>query len=420
MIRWLVRALVAVIVLLPIAAIVLAWLALDQHAVVADTSPPGPAEVERAQRLFERHDPRRARAGVLRTLRIGADDLTLMARYAAARRGAGGVKIALGPGTLHAWVSAGLPANPVARFVNLEIDLRETATLPTIERMRVGRVPVPAWLARYALARALARIEAAPAGDVAHDVVRRVAIDAMAVTVEYRWRDDLPAVLARALVSEDEVARLRAWQARLVQAVADPALGRRIALSDLMTRLARAGEGANGSADPAADNRALLITLAFYVNGKGVAAVVPAAAQWPRAETRKVTLAGRDDLALHFAISAAIAATAGGPLADAIGLYKEIDDARHGSGFSFVDALADRSGTLLGECAVGPARTARELKARLATGVVEAELLPPFADLPEGLSAAEFERGYGGMQGARTRALLAEIERRLARLALYR
>ena len=52
-------------------------------------------------------------------------------------------------------------------------------------------------------------------------------------------------------------------------------------------------------------------------------------------------LAGRQDLAKHFAISAAISAHSGAPLADAIGLYKELEDARGGSGFSFDDLAAE-------------------------------------------------------------------------------
>ena len=67
---------------------------------------------------------------------------------------------------------------------------------------------------------------------------------------------------------------------------------------------------------------------------------------------QNVTLDGREDFAKHFIVSAAIAAFADTALADAIGLYKEIDDARYGSGFSFNDIAADRAGTKFGEKAV--------------------------------------------------------------------
>ena len=71
----------------------------------------------------------------------------------------------------------------------------------------------------------------------------------------------------------------------------------------------------------------------------------------PGRDCRRVelTLNGRHDSAQHFVISAALAAWAGEPVAEAIGLYKELDDARRGSGFSFADLAADRAGTRFGE-----------------------------------------------------------------------
>ena len=61
-------------------------------------------------------------------------------------------------------------------------------------------------------------------------------------------------------------------------------------------------------------------------------------------------------------LSAAIAAAGGGVLADTIGVFKELDDSRGGSGFSFIDLLADRdvdpSGLNLGHCPTSSATEA--------------------------------------------------------------
>jgi hypothetical protein len=109
------------------------------------------------------------------------------------------------------------------------------------------------------------------------------------------------------------------------------------------------------------ENRAAIVVLTFYANGKGLAAIVPAARAWPRPAAHTMTLYGRDDFSKHFLVSAALAANAGGPLADAVGLYKEVDDARVGSGFSFNDIAADRAGTRFGEFAAGNKETAARL-----------------------------------------------------------
>jgi hypothetical protein len=52
-------------------------------------------------------------------------------------------------------------------------------------------------------------------------------------------------------------------------------------------------------------------------------------------------------------------------------------------------------------------------------GVEVADLLPPLADLPEGISRDDLQANYGGISGAKTRRLLGEIDRRIANLPLY-
>lgn len=127
------------------------------------------------------------------------------------------------------------------------------------------------------------------------------------------------------------------------------------------------------------ENRSALIVLAFH--GKGLAALAPEARAWPPARRHVVTLAGRSDLPQHFTISAVLAATAGSPLSDVVGLYKELDDARHGSGFSFNDLAADRAGTRLGALAAGAAAGRERLRKTLVAGLSENDLIPRGARL---------------------------------------
>jgi hypothetical protein len=100
--------------------------------------------------------------------------------------------------------------------------------------------------------------------------------------------------------------------------------------------------------DAVAENRAAIFLLTLYVNGQSLETILPDAKSWPQPEMRRALLNRRDDFPKHFIISAALAARAGGPLADAVGVYKEIEDSRGGSGFSFNDIAADRAGTRFG------------------------------------------------------------------------
>jgi hypothetical protein len=168
------------------------------------------------------------------------------------------------------------------------------------------------------------------------------------------------------------------------------------------------------------ENRAAILVLTLYVNGHDLATVMPAARNWPVPGPGRVNLGGRDDFAQHFTISAALSATSGSPLSDAVGLYKEVDDSRGGSGFSFNDIAADRAGTRFGEQATASEAAAKALQLRVAQGIGEADLLPNVSDLPEFMPEPEFKRRYGGIGAPAYNAMMRDIEHRLSALPLYR
>ena len=78
-----------------------------------------------------------------------------------------------------------------------------------------------------------------------------------------------------ALVSPADQARLRAYHDRLVETVAKAP--NKVSLAALMPPLFQTVlERGGGGGDMLAENRAAIVTLAFYVNGTGLAAIAPA------------------------------------------------------------------------------------------------------------------------------------------------
>lgn len=418
--RWIFRILVLLVVGTPLAIVGLFAAALEDQPALSRKVEITPDQTERAKRLLAAHDPRRMPAGVVRTFSVSAEDLDLGLNFLVSQRG-GASKTALSAGAAMFWLTMPVPQNPFGSYVNVEAVVHQTAGLPEFDRLRIGRVVVPGVLANWLLQRTLIRLaETADVGVPATDVLKSVRMEPGFVQVEYQWRDDLPERLRSALLPADDQARIQAYQERLVSITSDPTLPKQVSIARLVRPLLEHAASRSAGGDPAAENRAALLVLAFYVNGRGLAALVPEARHWPRPAARKVTLAERGDLAQHFSVSAALAAAAGTPLSNAVGLYKEIDDSRGGSGFSFVDLAADRAGTVFGEHAVGSARSARQMQERVTIGLVEADFMPPARDLPEGLSEAEFKRRFGGVDSPRYREMAQRIEQRLGALALYR
>jgi hypothetical protein len=98
-------------------------------------------------------------------------------------------------------------------------------------------------------------------------------------------------------------------------------------------------------------------------------------------------------------VSAALTVLSSDKPSDEAGLFKEELDADGGSGFSFADLAADRSGTTFAVVATRDEEAARAVQERLRGRLRGLRLLPPAADLPEGIDDAAFQSRYGGVGG---------------------
>jgi hypothetical protein len=98
-----------------------------------------------------------------------------------------------------------------------------------------------------------------------------------------------------------------------------------------------------------------------------------------------------------------------------IGIGKELmDSTPGGSGFSFVDMMANRAGIMFAGAATGTATAARGMQVRISRGMVSGDLLPDVEGLPEGIADERFRTEFGGLRGEGTRRVNDEITRRLA------
>jgi hypothetical protein len=127
-------------------------------------------------------------------------------------------------------------------------------------------------------------------------------------------------------------------------------------------------------------------------------------------------LLGREDLAKHWAVSAALTATFGEDASIAVGTWKEISDSgQGGSGFSLVDLAADRAG-------IFAARRASDDSLALAqqqklANAREADILPISAIAErEGMSEAEFKARYASTDSAAYAETVRRIDATLAGL----
>jgi hypothetical protein len=425
-------SLLAQALVLLLLALGFAVLALEPKPALVDPVPLASAEKRRLVELFQGKNPRKIPPGETRTLRLTGPELDRLVAWAAQVAGAR-VRPALHlqAGGLSATASLRVPRT--ARWLNVEASARariEQGRLAAEDAaLRIGRFRLPSWLMEALTPFLVAGLQ--------HDRdLRRVwpAVESLAFTADHATlryaRVEMPPGLVARLVWGEQASEATRTA---VYAYVDRLLAELAAAPEGDARFARALELALGFAreraaagQPAADeNLAALLALGITLGHPRLAHAV---GERPGAEgsgrltalVPHATLRGRRDWARHFAVSGALTVLAAVAPSDAAGLLKEELDADGGSGFSFADLLADRSGTTFADVATRDEWSARRMQERLAAGFRVDDFFPMAADLPEGIQYDELESRYGGVRGAAYRQLAAEIERRLALCAAYR
>lgn len=416
-----IRFLLILIIFVLLALTSVIYLSIEKQPLITGIAQFTPAHIDRAKHILSRNDPRRMKSGVLRTITISQEELDLVVNYLANSYGKGSSNIDLQQGMASVRATVELPHNPIGRYLNIDAKFHETNALPRFEYLRIGKLPVPAFIANGLLKFGIKQLQASADYGAAADVIKHVSTSDEMLRIVFEWNEAVPNQLKALLVPPKEQERLKAYHERLVELSGKPGSKRKLRFNELMRALFElATQRTNNGANPAAENRAAIIVMAFYVNGKGLGAIIPAARQWPKPTSRNVTLGGRSDFSQHFTISAALASTAGSPLSDVIGLYKEIEDSHGGSGFSFNDIAADRAGTRFGELATTSDSGAQKVQRLLTAGLHESDIMPEVKGLPEYMQEIEFKRRYGGIGSPAYIKMTNEIERRIAALSLYR
>jgi hypothetical protein len=395
----------------------------DSEPLVAKARTLNPAERAWAKAWLAAVRPRGLQDGERMTLTLSEAEANVVGTYLIDRLGQGRLAVLLERDHARLAASVGLPWNPRASFLNLELAVAGGEGLPRIERARLGGLPLPNGLVQSLADRLIRAL--AEAG-----VLQGVTLERGRALLTYQWHPNALEQVGSGMVSAEERSRVIRYQEILTRFVKDQPRGKRkpIPLPELISQtLIAAGSpnsagdaGAATPRDPAAENRAAVLALAAYVNGRTVRNPGAPDSHAAPAPFRPVHLEGRRDLAQHFMTSAALVAQGGDALSNLLGLLKEVQDSGGGSGFSFADLAADRAGTRFGQLATRDRRSALALQTLARQGLAEGDIMPSVEGLPEGIGKEEFTADYGNPRSPAYRAVTERIEQRIDRLSLHR
>ncbi|SCX50442.1 hypothetical protein [Nitrosospira sp. Nsp1] len=372
-----------------------------------------PEHIGRAKGIIDAHRYW-VRPGMLAAANITSSDVDLAANYLAHRFGKGSAQVILADGNAVIHLSLPMATIPINGYINLAASVMEVDGKPKLQSVQIGKLMLPDVLTQVLALQFMDWLRQSDEYKAGLDALKRIKLSRNELSIVYRWAGGFSKGMRASIIDKQERERLLRYQSILAaNSIRNEAV---MPLSEILPPLVRVAAARSVNGDALAENRAVILVMAFHVLGVSLKRIVPEAANWPRAAPQSITLDGRDDFAKHFMASAAIAAYADTMLSDAIGLYKEIEDSLHGSGFSFNDIAADRAGTKFGEKAVISEASALQLQHRVVSGLKDADLMPLWSDLPEFMSAMEFKQRFGGIDTPAYQGMMQKIEQRVAAL----
>lgn len=398
--------------------ILLLGLSLQGEPIAIPDPPPAQHYVSRTRSLL--HDTVRTGTGDANQKRLilTAEDLTAAANFLLLRKKLDGRAVCtIENNRLKLLASIRLP-----RLGGLYLNLRLIAddAWPTVRlrRLKLGSLSLPSPLTGWLVSGALHYTPLARYSRVGEQLVQDIRIRDDRLAVNLNWNRDVLAKAQGLVTDLADKERLLVYHDRLAELVGQPELKRFVRLGSLMQPLfALAKRRSEEGHDPIEENRALIVVLAAYVNGKNLSAALFTPTTPAR---RGVLLNKRIDTAQHFMGSASLAMAGHGTLVDVIGLAKEMNDTHSGSGFSFIDLAADQAGALFGKSAVRSEAKARKLQDLLSRSADEAQFMPAIKDLPENLRPDEFADRFKAIESPEFQAMKQQIEERIQGLPLYR
>ena len=378
-----------------------------------------PEHAKRAKQIIDVHRYL-VRPGMTAVARLQSEDVDLAANYLANRFVKGSAQVTLADHSAHVLLSIPIPGNPLGGYLNLEATLIETEGIPKPQSVHVGKLVLPDLVTDMFMSQLIHWLRRSSKYRLGLDALQNIRMSRGELKVVYHWKGGFSKEMQASILSEQESEQLFFYHSLLTKNSRRSGMEETVSLAEILPPLLRLAVKRSVKSNAIVENRAAILVVTFYTLGKSLKSLAPEAATWPSPVRRTVTVSGRDDFAKHFMVSATIAAYADTALSDVVGLYKEIEDSRTGSGFSFNDIAADRAGTRFGEKAVASIELAQQLQLRVASGLKDSDLMPPWSDLPEFMSEVEFKRRFGGIDAPAYQQMMQEIDQRVSILEVLR
>lgn len=427
------RQILTLLLLLATVLALLALLLLQSTPLLSETGQLNAAAVRNSQQLFNNLNQSMRDPGQQLVIQTNADELN--AAFALASRTLPGFqgKTQINPAGLTILMTMPLDVLSYQLYINADIQIEPSAGPLQVRQVKLGRLTLPGDMALGLLGWVADQLWGPGEGAALLAKVRSVTVQQDAVKVELSKSEGFSlsqlklsgVSLYKQWFGSDEQTALIEHYYALALAHSQQQIATQSShslITYLQVLLREADRRSKDKPEQAVrENQAVILALAQLLGGRNLQLLVNEIKTNPQGKLPRVTLARRPDLQQHFVYSASLHVLGNQRLSSAVGEAKELlDSLNGGSGFSFVDLLADRAGIRFARIAAASPQSARAVQQFFAQqDRTEQELFPNKSRLPEGLPQAMFEQQYQSIDSAVYQQMVAEIDRRLNALPLY-
>lgn len=379
-------------------------------------------DINRAKKLL--HEGAKTKPDEVGTIELSQADLNLAANYLLNRYTQSAVKIELKNKAIRFTVTISLPNKSLfgQQYINISFKLGNDnpTDRPKLTKFKAGALLLPAKLAAFVIDTIIQNTHLNNYFILATRPLKSVDINEQRVIISYYSSHETRMHAGNMLTHSTEAPNLSIYQQKINEIINqhDPAW--RLSLADLLKTTFQLALQRSTIETAINENKLAIMAVNNYVNHKEVKAfLTPSITKSAHKLYYPTFLYKRTDLAQHFMGSAAITASLSGEVAKVMGEEKELSDAQGGSGFSFIDLMADKAGTKFGEMAISSPENARKTQKIMADIKNYSEFMPDPTDLPEHMNEAEFKSKYQSLESPVYKELSKEIDHRFTKIPLY-
>lgn len=352
----------------------------------------------------------------IKTIVLNQKDVNIAVSYLLNHFTENTVQIQVGNGSVFAQIAVFVPETIWGRYLDFSFKLIQTDNNIKIKSLKIGEISIPDPAANYLIPAIAQSTPLKQYWNVGENYLRAIKFTTEGIQISYLG-SIVDAAKQLAIQKHREYPNLYLYQQQINDIVAlhDPAW--RLSVTDLLQPLFASAYQRATEDTAIRENRAVIIAVGSYIYKQELRRYLPLGLVYSK--EYPVFAYKRIDIPQHFIASALLATIDASLIGEQLGVDKELGDAEQGSGFSFIDLLADRSGTRFGQLAISNPKQARALQAYMSTIKDYTAIIPDIQGLPEQMDEPTFKSRFGGIDSQPYRDMITEIDKRIGALPLH-